>query len=117
MSSNEDRIRQQIYNKIHSSGAYYCPTDMFYGVETDINEFPYRRYFRGERNSAHPIVWGREPGYQKIVSSPGYVPRPPPFSGLTDLCFQIPCSTILPCNKKNYDSNLDNTNTCVFISP
>lgn len=121
MSGNEEFIRSEINRKMRSEGPYFAPTAMFYGITTDIDEFPYRRYFRGRSDSSAPIVWDREPGYQAIVRTPGTVRMsdrqhgPPP---LTDLCFQIPCSTILPCHKKRYaSSTLANDGGCVYISP
>jgi hypothetical protein len=114
---NSQIIQQQIQNKIHSDNAYYCPSEIFREIQTDINEFPYRRYFRGEIDASNPIVWDREPGYQRILTSPQFNARPTETSSLTDLCFQIPCSTILPCNANKYKSSLQNNRMCVYISP
>jgi len=95
------------------------PQDNLYLVKTDINEFPYPRFFRGSASSTSPIFWEREAGYCPIVS-------PIKDTPIYDLgqneyispCFQLPCSTILPCkasNKKRYFEQ--NTNQCIYHSP
>lgn len=114
MSRNEDKIREQIYRKKDLDSAYYCPSTIYRDIRTDMNEFPYRRFFRGKANATYPSVYGRDAGYSPIENSPAYAPRPLPETGLTDLCFQLPCSTILPCYGPHF---LPNTRDCVFISP
>lgn len=116
MSSNEEIIRRQIQLKTDPNMPYYCPSSVFWNVQTDVNEFPYQRFYRGKPDVSHPVVWGREAGYQKIVSSPSFIPRPQAEKGLTNLCFQMPCSTVLPCNPTNA-STLKNKEFCVYISP
>ena len=116
MSSNEQIIRQQINTTLTIDQPYYCPSNVFRSVQTDINEFPYQRYYRGKPDVYYPIVWEREAGYQRIKSSPSCQPRPGPETDLTNLCFQIPCSTVLPCNPQT-KAVLSNQNNCVYISP
>ena len=113
--SNAQMIHEQIRRK-NMYVPYVCPSSVFRRVETDINEWPYGRQFRGRIDSTIPIVWGREAGYAAWATSTASFPRPSPSETLTGLCFQIPCSTILPCNPLN-PKPLATTDTCVYTSP
>jgi hypothetical protein len=75
-------------------------------VITDIDHFPYTRFYRGVYNDTNPHIWEREAGYH-VLQSQGYQKHlsyeVPEFS----LPMQIPCSTIIPpkscgslCNQK-----------------
>lgn len=112
---NEEIIKRQIEEK-KGSLPYFCPTQVFKAVKSDLDEFPYRRSFRGQADKLYPTVWDRGAGYSQVISSPGFAERPKPSSGLTNLCFQIPCSTVLPC-RGNKDLVLQNTNNAVYYSP
>lgn len=112
MSLNQEVIEQQIFEKIHSSTPYFPPPRQIFDVVTDVNEQPYRRFFRGRPSSNEPIVWEREAGYNTIrgeIKNPTRVARTggPP-------CFQLPCSTILPCKSR---PAIGSTQGCVFLSP
>lgn len=111
---NPEIIRQQIEQKTNAS-PYFCPTSVFTAVRSDLDEFPYRRFFRGQADRLYPTVWDRGAGYSKVLASPAFNERPPPSTGLTDLCFQIPCSTVLPCRKK--DTSLSSPTNAVYYSP
>lgn len=105
--SNEEILQKQIHMKTNMDMPYFCPNTIYRQIKTDINEFPYRRFFRGKVNVSYPSIYGRDAGYSPIENSPAFVSRPPPETNLTNLCFQLPCSTVLPCNNQD----------CVFISP
>ncbi len=109
-------VKSQIEAMINSEGAYFPPPDQIYQTQTDINVWPYNRHFRGKANSLHPIVWEREAGYQQIlpqtsVSSTVGIPMLE-----KETCFQLPCSTILPCK---VDKNIFKSSECdcVYSSP
>ena len=107
MSSNEEIIKKQIAAKMNLDAPYFCPTFVFRGVQTDIHEFPYKRFFRGRPDASHPTVWDREAGYQEIQAKapPKQIPRSQSLT--TDLTFQYPCSTVWPARKTE----------CVYYSP
>lgn len=110
-------IRAQIAQKQHTT-PYVCPTSVFRTVRTDIETFPYQRSFRGQIDASHAVVWGREAGYSPIITD---IPSPPlgnapPVTELSTLCFQYPCSTILPCNPVN-PRVFAPTDQCIYISP
>ena len=85
-------------------------------VQTDIDEIPYRRFFRGNFQSENPIVMDREAGFRQIVPSSFPVQASPYIPSVTQglYCFQPPCSTIFPCNPSLGPSL---PQSCVFISP
>lgn len=108
-------IQKQIQESIQSSSGYFPPSEEIYKVQTDINVWPYNRYFRGSPSSDEPIIWEREAGYQEIL------PQKPIQSILTfqkepypTTCFQIPCSTTLPCQSNNFQPS---RKSCIYISP
>lgn len=114
MSVNERKIQEQIHQKMDLNSAYYCPSTIYRDIRTDVSEFPYRRFFRGKADATYPSIYGRDAGYSPIENSPAFATRPPAETGLTDLCFQLPCSTILPCHGSHY---LPSTKDCIFLSP
>ena len=109
-------IQKQIEECINSDGGYFPRPQEIYKVQTDINVFPYNRFFRGRPDSSEPIIWEREAGFQEILpqtfeKSNVFFENQPQ----RDTCFQIPCSTILPCNGITTFKN--NTTSCVYKSP
>jgi hypothetical protein len=111
-------VKKQIEEMIHTDGPYFPPPADIYRTVTDINEWPYPRMFRGDPRSSEPIIWDREAGYQKIIH-PVETPsswQPPFLPNTPNLCFQIPCSTILPC-KSQENTFQSPTNQCVYRSP
>ena len=104
-------IHQQILQKISSPNAYFPDPLLIYSSNTDMNEFPYRRFFRGNYQKSYPIVYSRTAGYSPIVQT---VKTSSPSSlVLGDGCFQYPCSTVLPCRKNSYSLTKD----CIYTSP
>lgn len=111
-----DVIQKQIEESMNSEGGYFPNPQEIYKVQTDINVFPYNRFFRGSPDSTEPIIWEREAGFQEIL--PQTFENSRLFLGeepKRNTCFQIPCSTVLPCNKvSNYKNN---TVACIYTSP
>jgi len=103
-------IIQKEIKKKNSFTPYFPDPNLLFNIKTDINQFPYPRFFRGKINSSIPHFWDREAGYSPIInnnSTPLY------SSSLLiapkDANFQPPCSTILPSFINNSDK--------VYISP
>jgi hypothetical protein len=119
--SNQRQIQQWIQKKTNPpSGSpdsvFITPAAYLTQIATDMNEFPYPRYFRGRALSDIPYIFDREAGFQNILQ----IRDPPPVSlsanlATTDLyCFQPACGTIFPCqaNPNNRMNSRD-----VTISP
>ena len=108
--SNIDSIRHQIQNKIGSK-PYYSTVEDAKSIVTDMDHFPYTRYFRGEYKSSIPRVFEREAGWRPLRDScyegscvPDRNPRP-------NHCFETACSTTFPCipevNKRPYSFRMN----------
>lgn len=117
MTTNEEIIRQQIIGKV-SPYPYFPPTSQIFDVRTDVNSQPYHRFFRGRSDSDRPIFWEREAGYARIQSQTTTPPVAATIQDNQGMCFQIPCSTVLPCRTTPKTTcALPNTNDCVYTSP
>jgi len=96
--NNRQVIEQQIRQKVHSVGAYFPDPNLIYKVHTDVNVFPYNRFFRGKEGSTSPHVWEREAGFSEIITSRDTTNDVnQSVIHKSNTCFQIPCTTILPC--------------------
>lgn len=111
------QIQKYIQEKISPISIGPTPASYLNPITTDMNVFPYNRFYRGINDCTTPRVFDREAGHRKwenYLYAPANMPcRPPePYRGK---CFQIPCSTILPCIPEF--SYKKPQNECVYISP
>lgn len=106
-------LQQQIEKK-NSTQPYMATSNLVTMSPTDIDQWPYYRFFRGERDKFYPVVWGREAGFRQLYTA---TPSEKPFEPwTTNLCFQYPCSTVTPCDPNN--PRFESTQkSCVYISP
>jgi len=109
--------QRQIHRYIQEQSVAIGPTlqSQLIPITTDMDVFPYNRFFRGMPSCDRPRVFDREAGHRRWRNDEyrgrQHLPPPKPFEG----CFQIPCSTILPCIKDTaYKNNVD---FCVYTSP
>jgi hypothetical protein len=113
--NNKEIIQNEIYNKINSNNPYVPNSMSIFEVKTDVNIFPYNRFFRGDRFSSQARIWEREAGWSPLIET---IKQDEKINmSLLDQrsCFQIPCSTILPCSGNNrYQAS---TQSKVYISP
>jgi hypothetical protein len=113
-TSNQEHIRQNIEYSIAHAGI--TSASQLIPITTDMDHFPYNRFYRGIKDCDRPRVFDREAGHRLWRNQDYYpsastlIPSPQLFEG----CFQIPCSTILPCSKDVYKTNIP---FCVFTSP
>jgi hypothetical protein len=115
--NNEQYVQREIQKKLNSFHPYYPTTQSIFHIKTDMNTFPYQRFFRGQRDSYHPIVWDREAGFSPIIANLDTQNLvSPALETKSTTCFQIPCTTVLPCIS-NSNSYQPNTRSTVFTSP
>ena len=115
---NSKIISKYIHAKTRMGEGGLTPASFLVPVQTDMDVFPYERYFRGMTNCPYPRVFDREAGHRRWnMQNYAYqydpeIITPRRFEG----CFQIPCSTILPCVnvESSYKRPID---YCVNISP
>lgn len=103
---NINTIKQQISNKINNY-PYFATNKTIQNITTDMDHHPYTRWFRGVYYYDTPIVMEREAGWRPLqnqcynVNIP-YYQEPDP-----EHCFEIPCTTTLPCKPQYYTRYAD----------
>ena len=91
-------VRNQIAQKINYNTPYYARTSDVNQCITDMDGFPYKRFYRGQVDKDYPVVFDRAAGWrprfdQENSATPYLVPDAPK----PDYCFEAPCSTVYPC--------------------
>lgn len=113
-----EQIQKYIQEKIKQTPIGPTPASYLRPIVTDMDVFPYNRFFRGIADCSTPRVFDREAGHRPWRNDLYYgtsTPTPP-SAETRGHCFQIPCSTILPCIPEyTYKKPLDDF--CVNISP
>lgn len=108
-----DYIQECIRLKNIPGRPYNSYADDVMKIATDVDHFPYTRFYRGKYNDTNPHIWEREAGYH-VLQPQDYqrhlTYQIPEFS----LPMQIPCSTVIPPNSCG---SLCNQNGCVNKSP
>jgi len=92
---NRDYLNRQIQRK-KGHQPYQPDAGVIRGCVTDMDHFPYTRFYRGEYQSDEPVIYGRETGYHPVgpvMRQNEIVLSPEPD---WDIYFQNPCSTLLP---------------------
>ena len=113
MSDNIDTVRKQIEFK-QGSKPFYSTANYTESVVTDIDHFPYTRFYRGVYYEHDPIVFEREAGWRSpnnfCYNGSGCCRSPVKH----EYCWQTPCSTILPCYPPKQENSYLNLNkTCI----
>lgn len=94
---NEEIVKQQIVDKLNYNKAYYGRKNFVRNIVTDMDSFPYTRYFRGSFSSDKPIIFGREAGW-RLLDNKCYTPVLTYMKPMyPNHCFQTACSTVYPC--------------------
>ena len=83
-------------------------------VVTDMDHFPYTRFYRGIYNDTNPHIWEREAGFRQLENVK-YIPNVKYIVSYPNIPTQIPCSTIIP--PKINDCEKCNIYGCVNKSP
>ena len=107
--NNVSSVREQIYIKQGCQPFFGTSTEAK-TVVTDIDHFPYTRFFRGVYYSSDPIVFEREAGWRPTRDSCyGHVDcsRSMPYP---NHCFESACSTVYP-RYQQYSQKFSDKNT------
>lgn len=94
--SNIDEVRYRIALKMNSNFPYYATKECTKSIITDMDHFPYRRFYRGEYQSTEPIIVEREAGYRNRKDEK-YIQLVDPVIYRPEYCWQYPCTSIKPC--------------------
>lgn len=93
--SNLDIVKKQIQQK-NSYKPFYSINSIKSTI-TDMDHFPYQRFFRGSYLSDNPIVFEREAGYRILKNNCYKFDKETEVIPYPNHCFQMPCSTEIPC--------------------
>lgn len=126
-NTNINLVRSQIEAKTRCGIPFYfnlSGPQVLKDTVTDMDNFPYKRFFRGEYDKPYPIVMEREAGW-RTTNNKCYRKLEPCVQGqYPNNCFESPCSTVFPCYPKLLDKFNDESKlqvmlnrTCVAFSP
>jgi hypothetical protein len=104
-SDNFNIVQYMIRQKQNYDAPYYATNEIRY-IQTDMDHFPYSRYFRGVYNVNKPVIFERETGYRPTNNS-CYRKIVPVVRIEPNMCWENACSTVRPCaNKQKDDPNV-----------
>lgn len=93
---NVKSVRSQILDK-QNSEPYHATMEDATSVLTDMDHFPYTRYYRGDAKTSCPVAFEREAGWRPVHNSCYNVNRvdvPEPYP---NHCWESGCSVVYPC--------------------
>ena len=92
---NFSAVGREIQRKMMPN-PYFAHENTVEHVMTDMDRFPYNRFFRGVYYEDHPVIFDREAGYRPVHNAcythqmRGIITRP-------HHCFESACSVVYPC--------------------
>ena len=95
--SNVNVIRDQIEAKVNSE-PFFASQNAASLTVTDIDTFPYPRFYRGVYQSSEPVIFEREAGWRQRHDL-CYQPERIFDIETPKYCWQVPCSTVFPCHR------------------
>lgn len=98
-SENDTRIQNEIWKKVQGD-PYFATRSTTQISQTDMDHFPYTRFFRGVYDSFDPVIHSREAGYRhKSGCYDRYVLGDDRFRRpiYPNHCFQMSNFTVTPC--------------------
>lgn len=98
--ANVASIRKQIYMK-NGYDPYYGTINGAESVITDMDHFPYTRFYRGVHSSSDPVILEREAGWRPQRDACYSVNKCNQRSPYPNHCFQSGCSVTYPCYPQN----------------
>tara|TARA_B110000967_G_C18839873_1_gene538770 strand:+ start:311 stop:724 length:414 start_codon:yes stop_codon:yes gene_type:complete len=94
--NNISTIQQQILSKKGYKPHFATSNDASH-VITDMDHFPYTRYYRGVYNESKPIVLERESGFRVPHNNCYSFNKCKKTNIKPNNCFETACSTVFPC--------------------
>jgi len=101
-SLNIDSVRKQIELK-KGNKPFYGNANMATSVVTDMDNFPYNRFFRGVYNSSDPVVFEREAGWRPVQNNCYNTHATKQKDQYPNHCWESACSTVYPCYPEQMD--------------
>ena len=95
-STSIDFVRSQIQQKLNYNTPYQATNGMVKNSVTDMDNFPYNRFYRGVYFADKPVVMEREAGWRERQNE-CYTPVLMKEDIYPENCFEAACSTVYPC--------------------
>lgn len=95
-NANIQSVRNQILQK-QGDTPFYGTSEDAKSTVTDVDHFPYTRFYRGVASSTDPIVFEREAGWRPTRDNCYSVNKCTEEPKYPNHCFEAPCSTVYPC--------------------
>lgn len=105
-------VQKQIELKKNYNLPYYATSKDVQLIHTDMDHFPYKRFYRGIFYESTPVVFEREAGFC-IRKDDSYKHVTPIVSKPVSYCWQFPCSTVRPCKVKEEDDKEKSKKECL----
>ena len=99
---NREIMSMYVKNKTQYAKAYYATETTATNIVTDMDRFPYPRWYRGVAESDKPVIIEREAGYHMILREE---PKKKEKGEYPKHVFVTPCSTVLPVYSKEPPSS------------
>ena len=118
--NNIDFVRAQIERKNNLNTPAYATYCSVSQCITDMDNFPYNRFYRGVTTSSEPIIMEREAGFREVKNYAYYpnILKGEDKSTEPYVCFQPPCTTIYPCRTTDETKEKELKRPCTInISP
>ena len=117
VKSNVNFIRDQIEAKVGRQ-PFFASQNAASLTVTDMDTFPYPRFYRGIYQLEEPVVMEREAGWRPRHDA-CYTPVKAKCTEKgPEYCWQVPCSTVFPCRapQGNTAKEVAQQYNCVNIS-
>ena len=102
LDKNSIETVRSLINKKNTTRPYMASGNVVSNVITDMDHWPYTRYFRGVYYFPDPIIMEREAGFRPREDNCYNLNIPMTEVPENNLCFQSACSTIFPCNPSRF---------------
>ena len=80
-----------------SDRPYFATNKSVMNIVTDMDHHPYTRWFRGVYYYPDPVIMEREAGWRQQKNACYGLVMPQKPEKEPNHCFEIPCTTTLPC--------------------
>ncbi len=114
--NNINSIQYQIGLKLNYNVPYYATRETAGSVMTDMDHFPYKRFYRGVYDQDHPVIMEREAGFRPRHdmcytqnSTAKHVP--------TNYCWEYPCSLVPPTEGQSDNGKKEKCKPSIVIAP
>lgn len=91
-------VAQLLQKKTNLNQPFYATRAHVQCIQTDMDHFPYKRFFRGQYDSSKPHIMEREAGF-RTRNDNCYKLHTTLTTKRPDYCWEFSCNNIKPCSK------------------